>query len=135
MSKNKNLQRARDTKYDEYYTMYEDIEQEVSHYWDALKGKRVLCPCDDYRHSNFVRYFVDNYDQIGLAGLTATCYDTGDGAWKWTYDGREGVAARLDGDGDFRSDEITALKDGWADIVVTNPPFSLWREFLDWLYD
>lgn len=132
MSKNSNLHKAKKVKNDEFYTLYEDIEKEVSHYWAALKGKKVLCPCDDYRHSNFVRYFVDNYDQIGLAGLTATCYDTGDGAWKYTYDGRDEVVARLEGDGDFRSPEITAIRDE-HDVVITNPPFSLWREFFNWL--
>lgn len=133
MGKNKNLHAAKKAKNDEFYTLYEDIDKEVRHYWAELKGKKIYCPCDDYRSSNFVRYFKDNYDKIGLAGLTATNYDIGDGAWKYTYDGRAEAVERLEGDGDFRSPEITAIKDGWADVVITNPPFSLWREFFAWV--
>ena len=129
---NGNLHKAKKAKNDEFYTLYEDIEKEVSNYWPELKGKKVLCPCDDYRKSNLVRYFVNNYDQIGLAGLTATNYDIGDGAWKYTYNGRDEVVARLEGNGDFRSEEITAIRDE-HDVVITNPPFSLWREFFNWV--
>lgn len=132
MGKNANLHAAKAAKKDEFYTRREDIEKEVGHYWEQLRGKRVFCPCDDYRTSNFVGYFRDNYDQIGLAGLTATNYDIGDGAWKYTYNGRDEVVARLNGNGDFRSEEITAIRDE-HDVVITNPPFSLWREFFNWV--
>lgn len=132
MSKNGNLNAAKKAKNDEFYTLYEDIENEVQHYWAELKGKKIYCPCDDYRTSNFVRYFKDNYGRIGLAGLTATNYDIGDGAWKYTYDGRDESVTRLEGDGDFRSPEITAIRDE-HDVIITNPPFSLWREFFAWL--
>lgn len=134
-SKNENLHAAKKAKNDEFYTRLEDIEKEVQHYWPQLKGKKVFCPCDDYRWSAFVDYFRDNYHQIGLAGLTATNFDIGDGAWKYEFDGKTGTVTELLGNGNFRSEEITAIKDEWADVVITNPPFSLWRDFFNWLND
>ena len=121
------LQRAKREKNDEFYTRYEDIEKEIKNY--DLKGMRVYCPCDDYRWSNFVKYFKDNYEKLGITGLVATNYDIGDGAWKYTYDGSTETVARLEGNGDFNSEECTKIKDEECDIVVTNPPFSLFREF------
>ena len=135
MSNNNNLHAAKKAKNDEFYTQYGDIASELRHYWDSLKGQRVLCPCDDYRRSNFYKYFKDNFRYIGLNTLIATNYDTGDGAWKCVYDGEKETVTRLDGDGDFRSQEVTEIKDSEADIVVTNPPFSLFREFVAWLYE
>ena len=130
--KNENLHRAKREKNDEFYTRYEDIEKEMVHYTEHLKGKAVYCPCDDFRWSNFVKYFKDNFHTLGLKGLVATNYDIGDGPWKYTYDGENETAYRLEGNGDFRSEECTRIKDE-CDIVITNPPFSLFREFVKWL--
>lgn len=133
MSKNANLHKAKKAKNDEFYTRYEDIDKEIQHYRDKLKGLIVYCPCDDYRWSNFVKYFKDNFEYYGLKGLVATNYDIGDGAWKYEYDGKTEHVERLQGNGDFRSEECTKIKN-WCDIVITNPPFSLFKEFIPWLY-
>ena len=110
-----NLSAAKKAKKDEFYTQYADIAREMEAYLDddanAFRGKTVLLPCDDPEWSNFTRYFAENFGRIDLADL------------KWDY---------LDGDGDFRSDEVKALRDE-ADIIVTKPPFSLFREFLAWI--
>ena len=112
---NANLSAAKKAKKDEFYTQYADIAREMEAYLDddanAFRGKTVLLPCDDPEWSNFTRYFAENFGRIDLADL------------KWDY---------LDGDGDFRSDEVKALRDE-ADIIVTKPPFSLFREFLAWI--
>ena len=109
---NANLRIAKSSRNDEFYTLYEDIEKEMSHYDAGLfKGKRVYCNCDS-PESNFVRYFTDNYDRLGLAGFRNT----------W-------LGMDSEGHGDFRSEEcLKYLKE--ADIVVTNVPFSLAREYL-----
>ena len=170
----KELGNAKRAKNDEFYTQYEDIEQEMNAYLeynpDVFRGKTVLLPCDDPEWSNFTRYFAQKFEVLGLKKLISTSYapnskpaeisyqptlfelnneqfdvaktrsngklflltedQTGDGLVNvedlhWTY---------LEGDGDFRSDEITQLRNE-ADIVITNPPFSLFREFLAWLVD
>ena len=112
---NANLSAAKKAKKDEFYTQYADIAREMEAYLDddanAFRGKTVLLPCDDPEWSNFTRYFAENFERIDLADLKWDC---------------------LDGDGDFRSDEVKALRDE-ADIIVTNPPFSLFREFLAWI--
>ena len=129
MSKNGNLHQARKKKNNEFYTMYEDIEKELVNYIDFLKDKVVYCNCDDYRMSNFVKYFKDNFKTLGLKKLISTNYNNGTGAYKFEYNGEVGVISILLGDGDFRSDECIAfLKE--ADVVVTNPPFSLFREYV-----
>ena len=129
---NKNLQDAKRNKNDEFYTRIEDVEKEMVHYKEHLKGKWVYCPCDDFRWSNFVKYFKEHFEEYGLRHLTATNYDIGDGAWRYDYDGITEHADMLEGNGDFRSEECTAIKDE-CDIVITNPPFSLFREFIKWL--
>lgn len=126
---NKNLSKAKAAKNDEFYTQYKDIESELSHYSAWFNGKKVLANCDDYRVSNFVKYFIDNYWELGLTGFTAVCYDNGTGAWKMDYDGNVQSIKPLQQNGDFRSPEsIELLKQ--ADVVVTNPPFSLFREYV-----
>ena len=130
---NKNLLKAKDAKNDEFYTRYEDIEKEVIHYYDKLKGRIVYCPCDDYRWSNFVKYFKDHFQEIGLKRLIATNYNIGDGAYRYDYDGAVETIVKLKGNGDFRSEECTKIKNLEGVIVITNPPFSLFREFIDWL--
>lgn len=132
MSKNSNLHQAKKAKNDEFYTQYEDIEKELVHYKDELAGKWVYCPCDDYRWSNFVKYFKDNYEELKLKHLTATNYDIGDGAYRYDYNGKEETITRLENNGDFRSEECTKIKDE-CDIVITNPAFSLFRDFIQWL--
>ena len=72
---NTNLHQAKKAKNDEFYTRYEDIEKELSHYWSNLNGKWVYSPCDDYRWSQFKEYFVQNFSAIGLSHYTCTNYD------------------------------------------------------------
>ena len=133
MSKtNNNLLNAKRAKNDEFYTRIEDIEKEIPHYKEHLKGKWVYSPCDDFRWSAFKKYFTTNFDELGLSHYTCTCYDIGEGAWRYDYDGTKETAVRLEGDGDFRSEECTKIKDE-CDVVITNPPFSLFREFIGWM--
>lgn len=170
MASNSNLGAAKTAKNDEFYTQYLDIQKEINAYIeynpDVFRGKTILLPCDDPEWSNFTKFFVENFELLGLKKLISTSYaieskkiaewepslfeteapqydadksrthgkifvlegdadgngriDSGD--LKWQY---------LEGDGDFRSDEVKALRDE-ADVIVTNPPFSLFREFLSW---
>ena len=139
---NKNLRRAAKVKNDEFYTRYEDIEAEVMKYRKQFKGKVVYLPCDDpaEKKSEFWSFFVNNFDAFGLKKLIATHYDENGHAYKiWIEDDLSGdgyiddsdaLQEDLVGDGDFRSPEcVEILKE--CDIVVTNPPFSLFREFVD----
>lgn len=128
------LNRAKREKNDEFYTRYEDIANEVQHYKEHFKGKVVYCNCDDYRFSNFVKYFKNNFDALQLRCLVATNYDIGDGVFLYINDGTNESVSPLDGNGDFRSDEcVRMLKK--CDIVCTNPAFSLWREYFKQLID
>lgn len=129
---NANLHNAKRAKNDEFMTMLEDIEKEMVHYVEHFKDKWIYSPCDDYRMSNFVKYFKDNFKEFGLRHYTATCYDIGNGAWRYDYDGEKETITALEGDGDFRSDECTKIKDN-CDIIITNPPFSKWRDFIKWM--
>lgn len=134
---NRNLNLARANKNDEFYTMYEDIEKELTHYKDYFKDKVVYCNCDDYRYSNFVKYFVYNFKSLGLKKLVSTHYSE-DKAYKlevfYNKDKIDKKITQLKGNGDFRSEEcISLLKE--ADIVVTNPPFSLFREYIKQLIE
>lgn len=124
---NKNLHKAKSVKNDEFYTRYEDIEKELKYY--DLKGKSVYCNTDDYRKSNFVKYFIDNFNSLGITKITATCFDNGDGVYMYQYDGENATHRELGGNGDFRSEECVELLKQ-SDLVVTNPPFSLFREFI-----
>ena len=149
MAKNRNLHAANRAKKDEFYTQLADIENELRHYSAHFRGKVVYCNCDDPRVSNFFRYFSLNFRVLGLKKLIATCYKNqranlfsqhdAERAIYLEYDGtrnENGVPSvdeigvhHLRGDGDFRSEEcIMLLK--YADIVVTNPPFSLFREYV-----
>lgn len=132
MSDSTNLRKAKAAKQDEFYTQYDDIAAEMAHYDPAdFSGKVVYCPCDDPRRSNFTKYFLDHYDELGLKRLISTNYDVGDGAW--VLDTDVGMDIRpLQGDGDFRSAECSAYRDQ-ADIIVTNPPFSQFRDFVAWM--
>lgn len=130
-SANSSLHAAKRAKNDEFYTQLPDIENELRHYKHHFKGKVVLCNCDDPEWSNFWQYFTLNFEHLGLAKVIATHYAQGETSYKLEYFGAERPPVRtpLAGDGDFRSDEcIELLKE--ADIVVTNPPFSLFREYV-----
>jgi hypothetical protein len=137
---NQNLARARDAKRDEFYTQLTDIEKELKHYRKHFRGKVVYCNCDDPKASNFFRYFFLNFKELGLKRLIATCYKNDNSELRsqgiskkakyLDWDGRgEPKTVSLEGDGDFRSEESIALLKQ-ADIVVTNPPFSLFREYI-----
>ena len=128
MSKNTNLHKAKSAKNDEFYTQYEDIENELQHYIHHFEGKVIYCNCDA-EWSNFWKYFKDNFNKFKLKKLISTHYEKDKTSYKLEYDGVEEVKTSLTGDGDFRSDEcITILKE--VDIVVTIPPFSLFREYI-----
>ena len=134
MSNNSNLHRARKARNDEFYSMLSDIENELSHYKEYFNGKVVYCNCDDARESNFFKYFSMNFEFLGLKKLIATGYKKNGQGVKLVYDGdkngnktvddEEVKVEELEGDGDFRSEECVELLKQ-ADIVVTNPPFSL----------
>lgn len=128
----KNLHKAKRVKNDEFYTRYEDVEKELIKYKEQLEGLWVYCPCDDYRWSNFYKYLKSNFNNFHLRHLTATNYDIGDGSYRCDFNGYEEVVTKMDGNGDFRSDECTRIMQN-ADIVITNPPFSLFMEFIQWL--
>lgn len=124
MMGNRNLHAARRNKNDEFYTQYADIEREVSNYWEQLKGKTVYCNTDNYKESNFVKYFVDNFDKIQLKKLISLDLDGN----YFEYDGRVKQYSKFK-NGDFRSEESKELLKG-CDVVCTNPPFSLFREYV-----
>lgn len=167
---NASLNAANKAKNDEFYTLLTDIEKEMRYYRKHFKGKTVLCNCDDPFESNFFKYFVLNFNRLGLKKLIATCYSTspiagqqlslfdvvggeeeqrnkpykavvtkvydvtGDGGVDMfdvaeLFKTHENELVELEGNGDFRSEECLALLDE-ADIVVTNPPFSLFREYV-----
>lgn len=144
MAKNSNLHAAKVAKNDEFYTMLTDIEKEMSYYKDFFKGKVVYCNCDDARESNFFKYFSKNFEFLGLKKLITTGYKAEGKGVVLIYEGdkngnrkvedSEIVVRQLEGSGDFRSEEcIEFLKE--ADVVVTNPPFSLFREYVKQLMD
>lgn len=167
---NNTLTKAKVAKDDEFYTLLTDIEKELRHYKKHFKGKTVFCNCDDPFESNFFKYFVLNFNRLGLKKLIATCYTgspianqqlsifdvlgegeenenkpykavvttvydkTGDGGVDMLdvaelFKSGENTLLELRGDGDFRSDECLELLDQ-ADIVVTNPPFSLFKDYV-----
>lgn len=142
-SLNTGLNKAGKAKNDEFYTQLVDIEKEIKHYKDQFRGKVVFCNCDDPRESNFVKYFSMNFEHLGLKKLIATHYKeanlfTNEIPYKLEYTGDkngnripdpEEFTTEMIGTGDFRSEEcINLLKE--ADIIVTNPPFSLFREYV-----
>ena len=149
MSKNASLNRASAAKKDEFYTQLSDIENELKHYVKHFEGKTVLCNCDDPRISNFFHYFSYNFEKLKLKKLITTCYKNQQMELFSKNDSERAIYLEFDGyknknrvpdrseieirhlkeDGDFRSDEcVEILKN--ADIVVTNPPFSLFREYV-----
>lgn len=147
MTKNNNLHTAKAIKNDEFYTQLEDIENELKYYKDYFKGKVVYCNCDGFLNkekSNFFMYFSLNYEFLGLKGLICTKYNPNGKGKKYEYygdlngnnypDEEEVFTSELEGDGDFRSEEcIELLKK--CDIVCTNPPFSLFRQYVAQLFE
>lgn len=170
MAGNSSLRAANKAKKDEFYTQLSDIENELNHYKEQLRGKVIFCNCDDPYESNFFRYFAINFNHLGLKKLIATCYDPSPIAYKQLsmFDDGQRIANKnrkaykieitevpdlnndgavdladvetllksknntltlLEENGDFRSDECVELLKQ-ADIVVTNPPFSLFREYV-----
>ncbi len=149
MARNADLNNAAKAKKNEFYTQLTDIEKELKHYKQHFKGKTVLCNCNDPRVSNFFHYFSYNFEQLGLKKLISTCYknqerdfcsqNTAERAIWLEYNGDkngdnvpdvEGIGIHpLNGNGDFRSAECIEFLQQ-ADIVVTNPPFSLFREYM-----
>lgn len=148
---NKNLRKASKTKNDEFYTQLKDIEKELRHYKNHFKDKVVYCNADDPRVSNFFHYFSYNFEHLGLKKLITTCYKNQEMDLFSMHDQESAIALiyegekdngrvptvenigiiELNGDGDFRSPEaIEFLKE--ADIVITNPPFSLFSGRFDW---
>ena len=126
---NEHFHRAKTEKNDEFYTGYKDIVNEIMHYPDQFRNRVVGCNCDYFETSNFVKVFKDYYHELGLAGLIATNYDIGQGAYHYTYNGQTETIEMLEGNGDFRSDEVKGIMSD-CDIIVTNPPFSLFRDFI-----
>jgi hypothetical protein len=171
---NINLSNAKNSKNDEFYTQYYDIEKEITAYLEydpnVFRGKTVLLPCDDPEWSNFTKFFAQNFERFGLKKLISTSYAVESKKYKYDYkptlfetndpqfdnnrttkngkifilnhdktgDGKTDVNDLewhyLEGDGDFKSNEVKKLRDE-ADIVITNPPFSLFREFLAWIVE
>ncbi|MCZ2249316.1 MAG: adenine-specific methyltransferase EcoRI family protein [Bacteroidia bacterium] len=148
-AQNRNLHKAKDNKKDEFYTQLSDIERELKYYKHHFKDKVVYCNCDDPRVSNFFHFFSYNFEKLGLKKLITTCYKsqtmdlfsqndseqaiyleyTGDKNGNFVPDPNEIGIKYLKGDGDFRSKESISLLTQ-ADIIVTNPPFSLFREYV-----
>lgn len=166
------LKKAQQSKFDEFYTQYNDIEKEMNAYIDfnpdVFRNKTVLLPCDDPEWSNFTKYFAQNFDKLGLKKLISTSFakasknfphvvqlsfmelnspeydeektDKKGKIYTLTRNKAKHVNIHdlrwkyLDGDGDFRSEEIKKIRDE-SDIIVTNPPFSLFREFINWIIE
>ena len=134
-SANANLHKAKGAKNDEFYTQLTDVAKELMHYKHHFKDKIVFCNCDDPTWSAFWKYFHLNFAELGLKKLISTHYDREEATYKTEYTGGDdndvevGVKTPLEGNGDFRNQECLDLLDE-SDIVVTNPPFSLFREYV-----
>lgn len=170
---NNKLANAKNAKFDEFYTQYMDIQNEVNAYLeydsDVFRNKTILLPCDDPEWSNFTKFFAQNFESLGIKKLISTSFASESKSNKYPYQltmfeqsaphfdesktkvkGKIFTLTRdknnsgrvdindlewryLTGDGDFRSDEVTALRDE-ADIIVTNPPFSKYIDFIEWIF-
>lgn len=174
MAKNKNLNKANKAKNDEFYTQYNDIQNELNAYIafneNTFRDKVILLPCDDPEWSNFTKFFAQNFERYGIKKLISTSYAASSNKNKEYYqvslfeqespkydekktkthgkmfvlDRDKNKSGRIDiydldfeyleGDGDFRSEEVRKLREE-ADIIITNPPFSLFREFMEWIME
>lgn len=134
---NISLTKAKTNKNDEFYTQLCDIEKELELYKEDFKNKVILCNCDEPNVSNFFYYFFNNFERLGIKKLITTCYKNNieEIAVYSEYVGEENIEIkRLKGNGDFRSEEcIEFLKE--SDIIITNPPFSLFREYVSQLIE
>ena len=131
--RNINLSKARKTKNDEFYTFYEDIQKEIENYKDYLENKIVYCNCDNPKYSQFWKYFKDNFKELKIKKLIST-YLSDNVAYKTVYNGATIEKTKLIGNGSFNSEEcLTILKE--VDVVITNPPFSIFSEYLTSLID
>lgn len=131
---NLGLNQAIANRDDEFYTRYCDIENHIPKYKKELAGKIVYCNCDDYRWSNFVKFFRNNFDDLKLKKVIATHYAPQNLleyniAYKWEYDGEEEIVSELQYDGSFNSTESLEILRN-CDVVITNPPYSLMREYV-----
>ena len=143
MAKNTNLTDAKKAKNDEFYTQIEDIEKELKNYKDFFRGKKVLCNCNDGKlngtWSAFAQYFSMNFEHLGLEKLTCVSYNENAHGVKYVYcgdkngnhiaDDIEWEVSELKGHGDFSDEEGCQMMQE-CDVVVTNPPFSLFRDFV-----
>lgn len=174
MVQSEKLHKAKNAKFDEFYTQYSDIQKEINAYLeynpDVFRGKIILLPCDDPEWSNFTKFFAQNFERLGIKKLVSTSYayeskkvsqpyqlslfetespkfdkiKTNSHGKIFTLEKDIDKSGKIDindlewnylnGDGDFRSDEVKKLRDE-ADIIITNPPFSLYREFVKWLIE
>lgn len=140
MAANANLHKAKNEKNDEFYTQLTDVAEELKHYKEHFKDKIVFCNCDDPTWSAFWKYFHLNFTKLGLRKLISTHYDKNEPTYKMEYEGGDdnnieaGVKTALESNGDFRNKECLDLLDE-CDIVVTNPPFSLFREYVKTLME
>ena len=136
--KNSSLRTAQAVKNDEFYTQITDIEQEIGNYRKHFKDKIIYMPCDNPEWSNFWHVLKEQYIYLHYKKIIATFYngiiDTDKQSYKLEYDGVNETKTFLNGDGDFRSEECTAILQE-SDIVITNPPFSLFRDFVKWVMD
>ena len=139
MAKNNNLHNAKRQKNDEFYTTRATVELELNHYKEHFRGKVVYCNCDDPIESEFTRYFAHKFEDWGLKKLISTGYKESGHGVMYVYEGdkngnlvpdrSEWKITELQGNGDFKSEECVELLKQ-ADIVVSNPPFSLFREYV-----
>lgn len=135
MSKNKKLNNAIKNKNDEFYTLLKDVEKELDIHKDFFKDKIVYCNCDNPKFSNFFKYFFDNFERLQLKELIVSYKEEEQGFYLiYNRSNKELKLKKLEENGDFRSDEcIDLLKK--SDIVVTNPPFSLFKDFINLLLE
>lgn len=144
MVKNKNLHAARNKKNDEFYTQFLDIWKELNNYKDFFNGKVVYCNCNDTMESNFFKFFKINFKRFGLKKLITIGYKKDGHGVAFVYDGNKNRNSKVDdsevkviklkGNGGYETEECIAfLKE--ADVVVTNPPFSLFRDYVKQLMD
>lgn len=136
MAGNSNLHQSKEAREDEYYTSIQTVEKELKHYKEYFKNKTVLCNCDDPEWSNFWQYFQLNFDHLQLKKLISTHYDANNSTYKLEIidNSEKIVKTSLTGNGDFRNKECMELLEE-SDIVVTNPPFSLMKEYLPTLLE
>ena len=124
---------AKRARFDEFYTHYESIEEIYKSGYvnaDTLKDKIIYCCCDDYRWSNYVKFWKNNFEYFNIKKLIATNYDIGDGAYIYTYDGHNETIEQGQVDGSFENYNDFVTEDT---IIITNPPFSKSRYFFGWL--